>query len=399
MVGSDGRMLDDWLSAYLEMTDIGEPPVQFDLWCGISVLAACLERRCYTMWEYPIYANLYVIIIGPAGCRKGTAMYPARKLLKELGVNIGASSLTREALIKKLEDIAYTSIDPETGTINSHSSLTIFSPELAVLLGTENAGIMKALTDWFDCADDWDYETKNKGINKIQNLWVNMMGATTPALLQSVLPQDAIGGGLTSRIVFVYGDKKKRIAVLPILGKKEKDLYLKLKNDLEMIKTLSGEFRMTEDFLNLYTEWYIHHSNSTAIEDYHFAPYLERRQVHLRKLAMIMSVARSQDMILNGNDFERARSVLVAAEEHMPKVFSGYGKSDVAELYPRLMGLISRLKITTRNDLLKHFYRDIDVTMLDKMLLALKNTEFCSLIREGDTIFVKYLDKPKKEGT
>ena len=60
------------------------------------------------------------------------------------------------------------------------------------------------LTDLFDCRElPWKYRTKGRGDNTIENLYLNLLAATTPDSLASSLPALAIGGGLTSRILFI----------------------------------------------------------------------------------------------------------------------------------------------------------------------------------------------------
>jgi len=65
------------------------------------------------------------------------------------------------------------------------------------------------LTDLFDCEElPWKYRTKHSGSNVIPSVFLNLVAATTPDALASALPSTAIGGGLTSRIMFIWADKK-----------------------------------------------------------------------------------------------------------------------------------------------------------------------------------------------
>ncbi len=84
---------------------------------------------------------------------------------KDVGVKLAAESLTREALIEILADSAET-YTPDSGDYTQlviHSSITIFSPELAVFLGYNQPTLISALTDWWDCRDPWSYHTKGGG--------------------------------------------------------------------------------------------------------------------------------------------------------------------------------------------------------------------------------------------
>ena len=241
------RRCKDWITSFLDYTENSEPPELYRLWTGISCIAACLQRKVYLSWEGKIFPNLYVVLVGPSGCRKGTAMRPGRSLLDEVGAKLSAEAVTREALIRRIKRSGEFAGGVED--INMHSSLTIFSEELTVFLGYSNVLLMSHLCNWFDCQDEWTYETKNQGTDNIRNIWVNMIGATTPSLLQSTLPQDAVGGGLTSRIIFVYEDEPGKIVPAPFLTEHEQDLREDLANDLTYMLAQKGEMKYTKEFL------------------------------------------------------------------------------------------------------------------------------------------------------
>ena len=70
------RLLDDWITRYLELNDNSEPPICYHLWTAIVTIAACMQRKCYLDWGMTaIYPNFYAILVGPPGGRKGTAMF------------------------------------------------------------------------------------------------------------------------------------------------------------------------------------------------------------------------------------------------------------------------------------------------------------------------------------
>jgi hypothetical protein len=159
---------------------------------------------------------MYIVLVAPSGkARKGTAMSPGLEILEDLNIHLAAESITREALIRELRT-ATTTVTNDDGTIEFHSSLTIYSPELVVFLGHNNPQLLSDLTDWYDCRRKWTYRTKTQGTDEIHGVWVNLIGATTPELLQSALPLDAIGGGLTSRMVFVFEETKGKIVPAPL---------------------------------------------------------------------------------------------------------------------------------------------------------------------------------------
>lgn len=379
------RKLDDWIEAYMKYVDHSEPPYLYKKWTAMSTIAAVLQRKCYHYWEAPTYPNLYVVLVGPSGrARKGTAMKPGQRLLRKLQIKMSAEAITREALIRELKKSASTQMDPETNTMLYHASLTIYSKELTVFLGYNNIKLMSDLTDWYDCDPQWTYRTKGMGTDEIQGVWVNLIGATTPELIQSSLPQDAVGGGLTSRMIFVYEQKKGKRVVYPWKVQEEDKLWDDLVHDLEIINDLAGEFIFDDSFIDYWGEWYPHQDDNPPFEDKRFDGYNSRRATHVRKLAMIMCASRTNDKVITEFDLKRAIELLHQTEKKMPLTFSGMGLADRAEVTNMLMSYIARKKEVDKRVLLSHFLEDVgDLHTLEIVLETLKAIGWCDTIHSG----------------
>jgi hypothetical protein len=140
---------------------------------------------------------MYVILVGPSGrARKGVAIGIGKDMLNTTGITMTSESITREALIRCMKG-AMTNYNTPEGKVLFHSSITCFSEELSVFLGQNNISFLSNLTDWYDSKDKWTYETKGAGTDQLQGLCFNLLGATAPDWLQSMLPQEAVGGGFS----------------------------------------------------------------------------------------------------------------------------------------------------------------------------------------------------------
>ncbi len=379
------RKLTDWLNSYLLFTDNSEPPELFKLWTGISVLAAALERKCHMTWEKAIYPNLYIVIIGPSGeARKGTAVGPGLELLEELGVELSADAVTREALIRRMKNCNVVVADLETETPIMHSSITVWSPELMVFIGRNDDEFVSNLADWYDCKKKWTYETKNKGIDDIQGVWVNLIGATTPSLLGNSLAKTAIGGGLLSRMILVYGDDTMcKIVEDPRQTQQEKDLGVDLLTDLVEINQLSGPFELSDEYLYWYKNWYRAFRKAGNTLDAVLAPYTSRRSTHLRKISMTLSAARSSDMILSVDDIVKADEILLRTEKLMHYGFQNVGRREIAEFIQSVQTYIAMEGKVTSKQLLARFYRDLSKDELKDVLMTLHARNLIEL-KPGD---------------
>jgi hypothetical protein len=396
------RKCSDWIESYLEYTDNSEPPALFRLWTGISVLAAALQRKCYVSWGMlTFYPNLYVILVGPSGTRKGTAMYPGQALLRRLEVRLAADATTLQALIRRLKESTSTRIDTATGLPQSHSSMTIFSKEFTVFLGYKNDELIADLCDWYDCDEEWTYDTKHEGTDEILGVWVNLIGATTPSLIQSSLPLDAIGGGLTSRIIFVYETQKGKTIIIPTLTEEQESLKELLYIDLEHISMLSGQFKFTPQFLDAWAEWYSHADVSppSHLDNGRFEGYIHRRPNHVMKLSMIMSVSESSDMVMTDSHLERAIKILELTERNMPNTFEGVGQSDISVIIQKVLTYIKANGEVSFDILMRTFYSDADSYVMQKVIQTLTSMNFIQTIyNEGEPKIIKYIGEGLEGG-
>lgn len=321
------RQLKDWLTTYVDFTQTTEPPTQYHLWSGICAIASCLQRKCWTNWGFSnVYPNLYVVLVGPPGGRKGTAMIIAKSFIQDLDIPLGSDSLgSVQALYKEIMESTqnYTTTN---GSMHEHRSLSVWSEEFQVFLNDNVPGLIPSITDLFDSPKKWGYSTVGRGVEKLNNCWLTLFGAITPSLLQNRLSQDAVGGGLLSRILFVVGYGRKQKVSFPFLSVEQEAVKLKLLQDLEQIKNLAGQFQMTEKYLETYDKWYMSPSADAGVDSEKFVGYNGRRALHLKKLTMIVSASSNNDMIITSKHHAIALAILEYTEYEMPNAFYGLGR-------------------------------------------------------------------------
>jgi len=389
---STQRKVKDWIDAFLYYTSDTEPRETYRRWVAISTIASVLQRKCWVQWGREVfYPNMYIVLVGPPAARKGTAIKEGKNLLDELGVSVAADEGSRQKLISALEESM--AADPgEDGKAIYHSSLTILATELTVFLGYENFDMLSMLCKWFDCENRYVYDTFRGGRQEIPNIWVNILGATTPVQLQASLPEGAFGSGFTSRVVFVYEDDMDKIVIKPAVSEKQLQVHNFLKLDLEHIKSLKGEFVTTPDFEQVYTEWRMSSARKSLFPneprlDY----YVQRRPAHLFKIAMIYAAARKDDMTLNGGDLKAAIASLEEAEKNMPHVFRGIGGNPLAAAQTRMMSIITKEKKLPVGNLLDMFQNDLSASQFREVIDGLVTMGFCE--RDHVTRTVKLTSK------
>jgi hypothetical protein len=392
---SEDRQLKDWLDSWIEFTKNTEPPHLFKLWVGLSTMAACLKRKClFRLGSETFYPNMYVVLTGPSGTRKNTAIAPGKDFLSAVGVEIAANSTTRQQLIRALRKASDTIVDPETGAMDIHSSMNIFNSELTVFLGYKNLELITDLIDWYDCEDPWRYETKHDmgggNIDNIRGVWVNILGGTTPDLIRASMPSEAIGFGLTGRIVFVYEQRRGSTIMIPTYKEIIRDAMI---HDLYTISMMKGEFKATTAFMDRWVEWRLECDNNPPFDDQNFRPYIERRPAHAMKVSMLCSASRSDDMVMDVQDLNRAIDILKQTEIKMRYTFSGVGRSSFSAIISQVMAEIGVKKETTFEALLNRFYMDVDKWGMEKVIETLEAMKFVQVIVKGNDKTIRLVEE------
>ncbi len=395
------RNLPDWLDGYLQYTKDTETANIYRKWVGIMCIASALQRKVKTEWGVGLkfYPNFYIVLVGKSAAGKGTAMRPALDIIKQVpAIHLSSQATSLQALISNLKDNNMSDIG-EDGSMYFHSSLTIYSEEFTVFLGYKNNELISTLCNWYDCDEDWEYDTIKRGKEKVKGVWVNLIGGTTPDLIRSSLPPESIGSGLTSRIIFVYAENSDCISIFPTETPELKLLQEYLVRDLETISLLSGEFTWTQGFMDLWADWRNADKANPPFIDPKFDGYCGRRKVHLMKLAMVMAVSRAPidggDLVLTRDDLERAIETLVEVENKMPLTFAGMGKSDISELMFRANMFFKRSNTNeiTFKDFARYFESDADRNTLDRLINTLESIGVIKLIKrpQADSI-IKVLE-------
>lgn len=376
------RKLENWLDTYMEFTEHTESATVFHRWVGISVLAAVLRKKTWlTFGRLRIYPNMYIVLVANPGiARKTQAISYGSKLLNEVpNIHTSADSITREALIKDIED-ATEGEQMIDGTTFSHASVTAICREFESFLGQkkENTKMLVFLTDLFDCEElPWKYRTKNAGSSIAPAVFFNLLGATTPDSLASMFPVSAIGGGLASRILFIWaGGKAKKVAI-PTMSARTAALKDPLLHDLNVISRITGAYEFTPDCERKWNDWYNSFDEMSPrrlCKDPTFDGWYSRKPLYLLKTATIMSAAERDEKRLEWEHVEKAKAFIESIEIHMGKAFASVGRSDVTSDVDQVMSIVKQRGVIPEKELLQMVWRNIDSRKFDNVMSTAKRS-------------------------
>lgn len=336
----------DWLAGFLDYTKFGEAPKHMYFWAGVSAIAGALRRKVWIDQAYfKWYPNFYICLVAPPGIvSKSTTAGVSMNLLRRVpGIKFGPDVVTWPALVSAFADS--TEGFELNGMIYPMSAMTLESSEFGNLLNPQDKEMVDLLVSlWDGKQGTFEKSTKHSGKDSVENPWINLIACTTPAWIAGNFPEYMVGGGFTSRTIFVYADAKEKFVAYPGLRvpanlEAQAD---RLVEDLTQISMLAGEYKLTSDAVAWGEAWYQQHYTVRAanLDLDRFGGYIARKQTHIHKLAMVLSAAQGSSMLIEPEHLEVAHSMITDLEPDMQFVFSKIGRSDASLHAERLITFV-----------------------------------------------------------
>lgn len=360
------RAYRNWLEAYVNHTRFSESPTAFHYWTAVATIAGALRRKVWIdQRQFQWTPNFYIILVGPPGvAAKSTSLRIGFSLLEKLpGIHIGPQSATWQALGEALQNAQEGVAIPNQPEPEHMSCLTIGVSELGTFLRPDNKELVDFLVAvWDGQKEVWRRQTKTQGETTVHNPWLNIIACTTPAWLKDNFPDVLIGGGLTSRMIFVFADKKRQLVAYPAKLITTKDYQEEeefLFHDLLQIAELKGEYELTPDAIDWGEKWYEMHwtqARTSHMASERYAGYFARKQTHLHKLAIVLAAAKRNELYINSEDLREANTIITDLETDMQHVFSSIGVSQGAKVSSELLTLIQNHKSISLQNLWRLVY-------------------------------------------
>lgn len=396
------RHYDDWINAYLKWTENTEAPRAFHWWVAVSVLAGALQRRTYiNMNSFDWVPNFYIILVGKAGLvTKSTCLRAGESLLRKANkkIRFGSSSGSWQAIA---EEIAKANFAPITGGFST-CPISFFVSELGTFLDPNN----REMLDFF--VDSWDAQrgefkrvTKSGGTLTIPMSCVNIIAGTTPTWIKENFNQTMIGGGFASRLIFVFGSAKRRLVAYPGLDAFTTEFEERKKHlidDLAKITNLEGEMRLTQDAIDWGTKWYEdHYRKPRQLVGERFDGFYARKQTHLHKLAMILSVSEGDSLIVDAHHLQTANEVLLRVERDLAGVIDNVTSKQISAAHKREIISTLRDGPQDRDEIYTQLYQMMGGIDFDKAISDLVKARQINIdVKAGKTLLsLKHIGKAR----
>ena len=341
------RNFPDWIPAYLEYASVTEAPRRMHFWSAVGTVAGCLRRRVWIdMLRFKWFASFYIIFVAPPGViAKSTTIDISTDLLRQVpGIKFGPNAITWQALVTAFAGASEVFEFEEAW--HPMSPLTLVAAELGSLLNLQDKDMINLLIELWDGKKSYEKITKMSGNDIIDAPWINMQAGTTPHWIADNMPQAMIGGGLSSRCIFVYGDTKSKYVayVDEQVTHGDATRRAKLIEDLEQIAMLCGRFTIAPAARDWGRDWYerFWKDAQSRMDDQMLEGYAARKQTHMHKTAMVLSASRGDSLIISEEDLQTANRMLEDLEADMSKVFSRIGRSEDSLQVERFIDFVAR---------------------------------------------------------
>jgi hypothetical protein len=193
--------------------------------------------------------------------------------------------------------------------------------------------LLSFLNEIFD--NDKSYREKKRYLNggkeiQITNPQLNILFGTQPKFLASIFPEEAWGMGTMSRFVMVFGDEAPRPQLFGAIEDRM-PYYKELAEWMKGWTDMHGCFKFTDAARDLAISYY---EKFTPVPDHpRLETYNGRRFRYLIRLAMVSTLSRTNALVIDDFDIDRARHWLLSTERQMPAIFAEMNaKTDAAIL-------------------------------------------------------------------
>lgn len=384
-------MIENFISGFTKALDGTEVPQLYSLWSGIAGVSALLGRRVYVqLGRLKLFPNLCIVLIAASGQKKSTPINALEDLLKqlphELQPNLIPNEATPQHLVQAMTRANGTSLLAETSTgFGCFSELGTFLAK-----GAYDGALPSLLIDLIDCRT-YDKGTIMRGVEKVPNPCFGFIGGTTIDYVRGAIPEGAIGGGLTSRFIFVHVEG--RSAPVPFPPEISPELTASLLAEAVRLSQLSGQIVVSDDvYASHIVEYKRFYTKSPFWSNAHLLGYAQRRDKHLLKLAMIFALASGSSTIYLGH-YEAALSLLYKSENIMQRMIQKITSTVEGSKTEMVLELISREDAISRSSLLRQVVHMMNSRELGEVLSSLRDTGQVQTVNNGRDTYYRVVKK------
>lgn len=388
-----------WIEKYTAYMQQAEAPPNFVFWSGILSIAAIMKRKVfYKRKLQTIYPNVYVILTGPPGSGKGSAIIPTVKILKSTGIpNFLADRMSAEEICAIISNGFGQGVNVSGG-----GTVSLGNDDKSALVVEEEFGSLFGISDWmleflnkmWD-SGEYDYQTRSNHSKPflIRESALCVLAGTIPEHLKfiSVHRQTAaISGGFSSRCIMPYANAQQTQDFWGTVGM-SKVVEDSLVDELQKIyQNINGEFTFSLEAKKTLADFY-YSIDFDSIESDAIRNFRNRLITHVGKTALCLAISDQKGQVIQEKHINKAIEELKKVEKNLDVIFAFVGESQDIEGMARVQQFINKKGVTTRKEILISLKRYVSSDQLNRILTVLEDDG------SGHGVFTYVLDPSTKQ--
>jgi len=346
----------------------------------MAAIGAMLKRTCWVdQEEFKIYPNMSVLLVGPSGIGKDTAIDGAEWIIQQVGGPVRViGGKTPETITDVMQRIG----DPAAALIPAG--------ELSEFFGSKDyqQDMVGVITDLLSTKDYKDISLKSRPNIRIMKPTLTMLGGSTRDWLHKAMPEEAMSGGFYPRFLIICEEQPKhKVAWIKYSLTEEQ----KARAEGTKEKFLKGVHTILRDFCAI-GEMVPREGAKEAYEKFYdvrtkfFSPvaaaYAHRCRDTTLRLAMLCAISRFHNY-LDRSDFEFSTSVIEYVGSRIDTALAP------PTAHARLEQDLYKLLPAKKSVLWKQLSKKYDPFLIQKSLQFLLEGE---LVKYKDTMYYRVAD-------
>jgi hypothetical protein len=358
------RERQSWINLLVNSTIELEPPASFWWWSGIGIISAIVKKNVWIdRYSYILYPNVYIILVSArSGLRKGIPISYANSIVEKVGTTrIIAGRNSVQGVVKSLSEQFTT-----TSGVKNDAQAFLCAAELDSFMVKDDQGL-SILTDLYNTHEYpelWKNTLKGSPVEALKQPCITLLAASNERLFENVIQDKDIEGGFIARSMIVH--EKKRRSRNSLMFKPEHLLSkTELAERLFYLRDVKGQMNLSPEVRIKYDKWY-----NEQEENEDRTGSMERIGDHILKVAMLISLSKGPELMIQGQDLDEAIEKCISAQSGTRKISMTQGPSEIA----LFEGLVLKALLTNedgemeRTKMLSKLHGKVDSMMLDRVM-------------------------------
>lgn len=318
-----GRRLPNWIEAFCHYSETFNTTPLFARWGAIWQVGTAVTRQVGMKARgNSLHPNMFIELVAGPGTGKSQTINAIRSIfLPATSMSLIPASITRAGLEDYMNGNLQKRHTPDGAGLFSNECIGL-SEEMQGILPDQDLGHLTLYNILYDLPNKHVAVTRTNGTVNLEMPYCSILTGAQPAFLSTTMPEQAWGMGFMSRSVMVYDRPRERRSMFELRDVDHK-LKADLIHDLKIIHNTTGWMEWTKDAMALYHEWWVENGGAPVPTAKRLGMgYNSRRELHMAKLALIMSLAESSSLIVSVEHVAKAIETLLVAEDKMRAIFA-----------------------------------------------------------------------------